>query len=408
MRIPKYRRHKARNLAVVHIDGRDRYLGKYGSDESRKAYAELIAERFGASLVPLAPAAPARKAEAPPSSEPTIRQVIRAYRREAETTLYVRDGKPTKELVEMKYAAKPLNRYFGRLPAREFGPKRLRELQSNLVDEGRLSRQVINRRINRVRRIFKWAVAEELVPPSVSEGLRAVRELAKGRTTARERPPVRPPERKAVAAALRSAPRPVAAMIRLQMLTGMRPGEVVQMRPCDIDRTDQEEVWLYRPARHKNEWRGKERTIPLGPRAQRIVARFLTRGSLDPLFSPREAEEARNAKRRRERKSPMTPSQAARKRASARRRPTGVSYDVDSYRRAIKYAIAKTNRSRPPERRVEAFCPLQLRHWSATKVRKAFGLEGAQLLLGHARADVTQVYAETNLRLAIDIAKQMG
>ncbi len=35
----------------------------------------------------------------------------------------------------------------------------------------------------------------------------------------------------------------VAAMIRLQQLTGMRPGEVVLMRPVDIDRNGN--VWIY-------------------------------------------------------------------------------------------------------------------------------------------------------------------
>ncbi len=36
--------------------------------------------------------------------------------------------------------------------------------------------------------------------------------------------------------------------------------------------------------------------------------------------------------------------------------------------------------------------PLQLRHTAATVVRSRFGLEAAQVVLGHARADVTQVY----------------
>ncbi|HEV7280668.1 MAG TPA: site-specific integrase [Pirellulaceae bacterium] len=405
MRIPKYRRHKARNLAVVHIDGRDRYLGKYGSDESRKAYAQLIAERFGLQLKP--PAAPPKASQARPrlSEEPTVRDVIRAYRRFAESW-YVRDGKPTKELVDMQYAAKPLNRMFGNLPARQFGPKRLRELQAKLVEERRLSRQVINRRINRVRRIFKWAVAEELVPPSLYEGLRAVRELVRGRTTARECEPVRPVDRRSVRLMRRKAPRPVRAMICLQMLTGMRPGEVVQMRPCDVDARG--EIWVYRPPRHKNEWRGRDRVVPLGPKAQRILRLFLVRGPLDALFSPREAEEERHAKRRRERRTPMTPSQAARDRKATRRRPPRQAYDVDSYRRAIAYAIAKANRSRPEADRIENWSPLQLRHWSATNVRRKFGLEAAQLVLGHARADVTQVYAERNLELAMRIAKQQG
>ena len=42
-RIPKYRHHKARNLAVVRIDGKDHYLGRFGSEPSRAKYHRLLA-----------------------------------------------------------------------------------------------------------------------------------------------------------------------------------------------------------------------------------------------------------------------------------------------------------------------------------------------------------------------------
>ena len=52
--------------------------------------------------------------------------------------------------------------------------------------------------------------------------------------------------------------------------------------------------------------------------------------------------------------------------------------------------------------------PNQLRHTFATAVRKQHGLEAAQVLLGHSRADVTQIYAEKNEALAAVIAAKMG
>ena len=67
-------------------------------------------------------------------------------------------------------------------------------------------------------------------------------------------------------------PEPVAAMVELQLLTGMRPGEVVLMRMSDVDRSG--DVWLYTPEEHKNAWRGKERKVYLGPKAQEILRRF--------------------------------------------------------------------------------------------------------------------------------------
>ncbi len=43
-RDPKYRHHKARNLAVVRIDGKDYYLGRFESEESRAKYHRLLAD----------------------------------------------------------------------------------------------------------------------------------------------------------------------------------------------------------------------------------------------------------------------------------------------------------------------------------------------------------------------------
>ena len=48
--------------------------------------------------------------------------------------------------------------------------------------------------------------------------------------------------------------------------------------------------------------------------------------------------------------------------------------------------------------------PNQLRHSRATELRNKYGLEAAQVVLGHARADVTQIYAEKNLAIAVRIA----
>jgi hypothetical protein len=46
----------------------------------------------------------------------------------------------------------------------------------------------------------------------------------------------------------------------------MRPQEVRLIRTGWIERTG--ELWLYRPVQHKTADLGKDRVIPLGPRAQ--------------------------------------------------------------------------------------------------------------------------------------------
>src|SRR5207302_2075776 len=59
-------------------------------------------------------------------------------------------------------------------------------------------------------------------------------------------------------------------------------------------------------------------------------------------------------------------------------------------------------------RKAHRWHPNQLRHSYATKVRKDHGLEAVQVLLGHSRADVTQVYAERNENLAAAVAAKIG
>jgi hypothetical protein len=52
LRAPKYWHYKPKGLAVVRIDGRDHYLGKYDSPESREKYHRLVAEWLNGSGQP--------------------------------------------------------------------------------------------------------------------------------------------------------------------------------------------------------------------------------------------------------------------------------------------------------------------------------------------------------------------
>jgi integrase len=59
-------------------------------------------------------------------------------------------------------------------------------------------------------------------------------------------------------------------------------------------------------------------------------------------------------------------------------------------------------------RKDHRWSPLQLRHTKGTETRARYGLEAAQVQLGHSKADVTQIYAETSLELARKIATEIG
>src|SRR5690606_36157640 len=127
-----------------------------------------------------------------------------------------------------------------------------------------------------LRHLFKWAAARELVPATVHQALCTLEPLRRGRTAARENPKVGP-----VPAHLLEATRPwlsppVRALVELQLLCGARPGELLGMRPCDLQMDTRSGIWIYHPQTHKNAFREQERVLYFGPRAQALIAPFLS------------------------------------------------------------------------------------------------------------------------------------
>ena len=343
-RQPKYRKHKATGQAVVTIDGRDRYLGKHGSKDSRAEYDRLIAEWLvnGRQL-------------RQDAGTITVAELIERFWAHVEKHYRKPDGTPTSERQWVRDALRPLRHLYGATLARDFGPLAFQAVRQTLLAgyehpkygwQAPPCRNVINHRMERIRAVFRWASAQELAPPSVYHGLLAVRGLEAGRSDARETEPVRPVPDALVNGVRPFVSRQVAALIDLQLLTGARPGELCIMRACDINMTGR--IWVYTPASHKNTHRGHHREIYLGPRAQEIVRPFLTGNLGAYLFSPQDAEAERLQNLRQNRKSRVQPSQLSRKRKSPKKAP-GARYDVASYRRAIAYACAKAfGRNRLP------------------------------------------------------------
>jgi integrase len=109
---------------------------------------------------------------------------------------------------------------------------------------------------------------------------------------------------------------------------------------------------------------------------------------------------------RAQRKTRVQPSQLTRAKTYTKRLPSD-RYAKDAYRVAVHRAIEKANRGRP-DGPLPHWHPNQLRHSAATEIRRVFGLEAAQVALGHSRADVTQVYAERDGRLAAEVAMKIG
>jgi integrase len=139
--------------------------------------------------------------------------------------------------------------------------------------------------------------------------------------------------------------------------------------------------------------------ILIGPQAQAVLAPYLDRDPQAYCFSPAESEKIRIAARRQLRRTKVQPSQLNRSKPRARRKPGDV-YSRVSYMRAIRRGCDRAG--------VPRWCPNQLRHLAATKLRAKYGLEAAQVILGHKKADVTQIYTARDLAKATEIMAQAG
>ncbi|WP_425400360.1 tyrosine-type recombinase/integrase [Aeoliella sp.] len=365
-RVPSYCHHKPSDRAIVKVKGKIIYLGKYGSDESRDAYARIVADLLAGRPI-TSPASTGSGHSRAPSF--AVADLAKLYLEHAKG-YYRKDGKPTSEIHTVRRALEFLTTHHAELQAVSFSIGDLKVVRQSIVDSG-VSRGVANKYTNRIVRAFKWAATEEHVPSSVAASLAVLPGLKAGRTDAKETEPVGPVDVRVVDATLPHLPEVVADMVRLQLLTGMRPGEVCRIRPADVDR--QANVWEYRPQSHKTEHHGKRRVVVLGPKAQAILTPYLFRDAEEHCFRPkRHIAVPRKFKR----------------------------YRTDSYRRAIVRACEKAE--------VPAWSPNQLRHTAGTEIRKQYGLEVAQVILGHSKANVTEIYAERDIRKGREVATLIG
>jgi integrase len=397
--IPSYRLHKQSGQAVVTLPDtlgrrRDVLLGKHGTEESKAEYLRVLNEwRASGSRLP---------SVAGPGL--SINELILAYFRHAEQIFgEKRPGETAGTLDNIRNAMKPLKELYGHTPSSTFGPRALKAIQQHLAESG-LCRNTINRRVGRIKTMFRWAESEELITPSTCHALSTVRGLEKGRSPARETAAVQPVHPDTVEATLPLLLPMVRDMIQLQLLCGCRPGELVVMRPIDIDTTGQ--VWQYRPGsdagpegRHKTAHHGHTRIILLGPRAIEIVRRRLVPNVTDYLFSPARALAEWNAARRVARKTRVQPSQQFRRRKRPKTK-AGERYTTGTYRQAIERACKRAG--------IATWSPNQLRHAKATEIRRVAGLDTVAAVLGHRSVKTSEIYALQDLAKAEKIMSAIG
>lgn len=383
------KRDRSTDRAFVRYQGKKHYFGHWGSQKSFEAFARWLREQGG------------QTAPEPVEQGNSISDCVGLYLDHAvayygesqeyrnlrrATVLMLKPLDPA--MLASDYGPRHLKDLQRRLAAEKISPKRKRKPQADATPDDppppaklRYARTTINQICERIRRCFRWCVSEELIPASVLTALETVPGLPKGRQLARESTPVTAVSWSVVAATMPHMSPTIAAMVQVQALCGMRPQDVCQMTTGTIEmRSD---IWLYRPAQHKNTHRDQALVKGIPAPAQAILRPLLRHNLSEPLFSPID-------------------SKAHWGNLPTKKIPPRTAYTSASYGKAIKYSILRATKAGDS---VPHWAPNQLRHAIATELRRTHGLEAAQVYLGHAKPDTTLIYAERTIQALVDIAK---
>jgi integrase len=415
MRVPSYRRHSS-GQARVTLNGRTYYLGPYGTKASRQAYDRLISEYLAGGRQLTFGVEP---------DQLTVVQCLADYLLWAKSNYGIGDNS---EFHRIKYALRVIRPLYGDMPICEFASLQFKACREKFASElvqhkppkkseskaeptskmskkpseqkpPRLrSRQYVNTQMKRILRFFKWLAAEGKIPAANFESMKLVAGLKAGKCKLPEAKRVLPVEDVVVNATIPHLPPIIADMVRFQRLVGCRPSEVCGLKPSQIDRA--KEVWEARLDEHKTAHHGLERTLYIGPQAQTVLLPYLLRNANAYCFDPSEGERKRRQEKHAARTTPLKYGNRPGSKKARTKRRVGNCYTAHSYARAISRAAEAAG--------VSHWAPNQLRHYAATKVRKEFGIEAAQVTLGHSQIGTTQVYAERDKELAIRVAKQIG
>jgi integrase len=219
----------------------------------------------------------------------SVAELLLAYWQHAQKYYRHPDGRPTTEIANLKPPLRRLRELYADKPAADLDSLALVAVRDGMIQDG-LTRKSINKDIDRIKRVFKWAAAQKLVPITTYQQLTTLDGLRRGRSAARESAPVKPVPDCWVNETLPYLHPTVRAMAELQRATGMRPTEVCILRGCDIDMTGK--IWTYRPSDHKNSYREHERIVAIGPRGQAALRPHLKLNLQAYVFDPREEVEA--------------------------------------------------------------------------------------------------------------------
>lgn len=313
-----------------------------------------------------------------PSISERVDTICGAWLAYCETYYRHADGTPTSEPAVCRHAVRELRDLYGARPVAELQHSDMLAVRDALIRRG-LCRFTINAYLNRVKRMWGWALDEGYITATHKAELSQAKHLKAYRSQAHEPEPIKPISDEAVESTIAMLAQNCADMVRVQRLTGMRPNEICQMAWADIDTS--RTPWVYRPPQHKTQWRGHVRAVLIGPKARAILEKYRDFGN---PFSPLAAVQT-------EMESPT-------KRKLGFSGGKAVRWTTEKYGDTIRYAAKNAG--------VSAWTPNQLRHAFATATRRKYGLMITAALMGHHQAfATTQGYSN---EAAVDELVRMG
>ncbi len=389
----KVTRYKGKETAyaVVRLNGKDFTLGRFESEEATLNYDRLIGIwlKNGRQLSSIeAKEFLGQKKTKSDCESLTITKICIDYVRDREQKY-----KSANELDTLKRVLREFRSRFGETEAELFSESNFQAFRRHLITFGiqpkspdqkpkTLSRYVVNKYCRHIVRLFEFASeTSNAIPKQIYQSIAAVKPLKPKDRVAPETRPIRLVEESIVELTIQKLHPIIADMIRLQLLTGMRPGEVCMIRPGDI--IQGEDAWAFYPTSHKTAHQGSDRKIYFGPDAQKILKKYMDRPKKRNCFSPQD----RLADRQ--------------KKATVAGKKVQDLYTTRTYRQAIWRGCDKAE--------IERWSPNRLRKTAATKIRKLGGLDAAQAVLGHKHRSTTErFYAELENSLAVSIMAEMG
>jgi integrase len=337
--------YKEKDRARIYWRGEYRDLpGKFRSAKSLAAYQSmcLIVEATG--LLP---------PQVHSSEVITIKELGRRYL----AAMRIKFGPESDEPTYRSYSIKAVVGMFGSLTVAEFTPVQLKAVRQAICDAG-LVRRTANKRAQHLVNMIQWAVEEGLATGEQWQRLKAVEPIRAGQFGSRDNPEKRPVPEAHFQETLNHLRAETADALRVLALTGMRTGELLAMRPQDVEMGERH--WFYTPTRHKTMAAIGSKFIAIPEPAVSILVQYMPK-DFTKRFFPREQ-----------------------------------SWLL----RAVKRACERAD--------VPHWHPHQLRHLLASKVAEKIDDRAAQKLLGHTNPRMTKKYIQLSKDELADIMDRLS